>query len=138
MTFKASSFAVINSIVTIQSLLTGLLVVKSSKETIIASLVALLISDPLINGYSIFLTNKSLFKESIKIFLIQATIVIIYLALIYFTDIKKLLIHTLILSLILFIVINIYNGSSIKLFIYNTIFTVIILTLVYHANLYLK
>ena len=138
MTFKASSFAVINSIVTIKSLLTGLLVVKSSKETIIASLVALLISDPLINGYSIFLTNKSLFKESIKIFLIQATIVIIYLALIYFTDIKKLLIHTLILSLILFIVINIYNGSSIKLFIYNTIFTVIILTLVYHANLYLK
>ena len=139
MTFSGESFAIINSIITIQSLITGLIAVNSEKKILIASLIALLISDPLINAYSIYMTNPTLINESVKVYVIQFVVVLLYLLFIWLgnTNMSRL-IYTLLVSFVLYISINIYNNNTLQDISINSIFTSSIIGVVYLVNKYLE
>jgi len=137
-------FGLTNGIITMLSVITGLYATKVNRVGIIGAIFALLITDPLIDAYSVYSSQKPINKKKAfnigrNAFLSQVILQIIFLLIIIFSStVKQGLIISYISGFIMTVLYNIYSNITIEDTIKNLlgIATLVFITFIVDKNVY--
>jgi hypothetical protein len=134
------TFGFTNGIITMLALITGLYVTKVNKIGIIGAILALLITDPLSDAYSMYSSQKLINEETAftigkKAFLSQVVLQLLFLIIIILSpNVKQGVIISYITGIILTIIYDRYKKVSIKESGKNLLIIFTLVTTIYYVN----
>ena len=136
------TFGFTNGVITILALITGLHATKVNKIGIIGAILALLITDPLCDAYSLYTSQKIIEKKTaynigLKAFLSQFLLQTLFLIIIIFTEsVEKAVYYCYIVGIILTIIYDRYNDLLLKESMINLGSILILVMVTYYINTY--